>query len=414
MARRLGEMQAKLVQLEALGERVSGLAGVEPGRHQDRARPRRRPGVGPAALDGRTADSTLAELDAAGRPAVRTCSRWSSRACSTRRCARMMVPTQHPVAGAARLGLRLAHRPLHRALGAAHRAGLPGPVRHAHRRRRGRRRGRAGTASRLRPHGRGRPWQRPGDPLCPRLARCGCARATWSSAARRSPTWAPPAARPGRTCTSRCWCRAFRRIPTSSSRPAPSSRQRLRRPGGKRQPRCGPAVKSPPLPPGRCLHRRAAAPTCSSTRRIALSCQAFQRRQDSIASWPPKLPHPDFRLPQRPAAQAVPRAPWPRSTRWSRSWSSCPTSSCAPRPQEFKERVAKGEALDDAAARGLRRGARRLQARDEDAPLRRAAGGRHRAAPGQDRRDAHRRGQDPHRHAAGVPERAGAARACTW
>ena len=30
MARKLGEMQAKLVQLEALGERVSGLAGVNP------------------------------------------------------------------------------------------------------------------------------------------------------------------------------------------------------------------------------------------------------------------------------------------------------------------------------------------------------------------------------------------------
>ena len=29
MARRLGEMQAKLVQLEAMGERVSGLAGVK-------------------------------------------------------------------------------------------------------------------------------------------------------------------------------------------------------------------------------------------------------------------------------------------------------------------------------------------------------------------------------------------------
>src|SRR5687767_15296526 len=28
MARRLGEMQAKMVQLEALGERVSGLAGI--------------------------------------------------------------------------------------------------------------------------------------------------------------------------------------------------------------------------------------------------------------------------------------------------------------------------------------------------------------------------------------------------
>src|SRR6478736_4868098 len=30
MAKRLGEMQAKMVQLEALGERVSGLAGVNP------------------------------------------------------------------------------------------------------------------------------------------------------------------------------------------------------------------------------------------------------------------------------------------------------------------------------------------------------------------------------------------------
>ena len=30
MARKLGEMQAKLVQLEALGERVSGLAGINP------------------------------------------------------------------------------------------------------------------------------------------------------------------------------------------------------------------------------------------------------------------------------------------------------------------------------------------------------------------------------------------------
>ena len=30
MARKLGEMQAKLIQLEALGDRVSGLAGVNP------------------------------------------------------------------------------------------------------------------------------------------------------------------------------------------------------------------------------------------------------------------------------------------------------------------------------------------------------------------------------------------------
>ena len=56
------------------------------------------------------------------------------------------------------------------------------------------------------------------------------------------------------------------------------------------------------------------------------------------------------------------------------------------------------------AARSLRRRARGLQARDEDAPLRRAADRRHGAARRQDRRDAHRRGQDADRHAAGVPE----------
>ena len=55
-------------------------------------------------------------------------------------------------------------------------------------------------------------------------------------------------------------------------------------------------------------------------------------------------------------------------------------------------------------ARGLRRGARGLQARHEDAPLRRAAAGRHGAAQRQDRRDGHRRRQDADGHAAGVPE----------
>ena len=56
MARKLGEMQAKLMQLEALGERVSGLAGINPG---DIAGTARRSGgalvSGPAAVHGRTA-----------------------------------------------------------------------------------------------------------------------------------------------------------------------------------------------------------------------------------------------------------------------------------------------------------------------------------------------------------------------
>ena len=57
--------------------------------------------------------------------------------------------------------------------------------------------------------------------------------------------------------------------------------------------------------------------------------------------------------------------------------------------------------------------ARSLAARARHAPLRRAADRRHDAAPRQDRRDAHRRGQDAGRDAAGVPERAAPARACT-
>ena len=62
MARKLGEMQAKLVQLEALGERVSGLAGVNP------AEIRTQPGRGGALVSGRPLtmeelQATLADLD---------------------------------------------------------------------------------------------------------------------------------------------------------------------------------------------------------------------------------------------------------------------------------------------------------------------------------------------------------------
>jgi hypothetical protein len=81
---------------------------------------------------------------------------------------------------------------------------------------------------------------------------------------------------------------------------------------------------------------------------------------------------------------------------------------------EFRQRVAQGATLDESAARSLCRGARSRQAHAEDAPLRRAAGGRHRAAPGQDRRNAHRRRQDADGHAAGLPQRHCPARACTW
>ena len=59
-----------------------------------------------------------------------------------------------------------------------------------------------------------------------------------------------------------------------------------------------------------------------------------------------------------------------------------------------------------AVARGVCARSRGGAAHARDAPLRRAADRRHRAAPRQDRRDAHGRGQDARRHAQRLPERA--------
>ena len=62
LARKLGEMQAKLTQLESLGERVSGLAGINP------AEVKAKPGQGGALVSGRPLSlpelqQTLADLE---------------------------------------------------------------------------------------------------------------------------------------------------------------------------------------------------------------------------------------------------------------------------------------------------------------------------------------------------------------
>jgi hypothetical protein len=72
MARKLGEMQAKLTQLESLGERVSGLAGINP------AEIKAKPGRGGALVSGRPLSmeelqATLADLDKIDGFSARTC-----------------------------------------------------------------------------------------------------------------------------------------------------------------------------------------------------------------------------------------------------------------------------------------------------------------------------------------------------
>ena len=73
---------------------------------------------------------------------------------------------------------------------------------------------------------------------------------------------------------------------------------------------------------------------------------------------------------------------------------------------EFKQKLDNGATLDDILVEAFAVCREARQARAPHAPLRRAAHRRHGPPQGHDRRDAHRRGQDPRRDARLLPERA--------
>lgn len=96
LARQLGEMQAKLTQLESLGERVSGLAGISASEIKTK------PGQGGALITGRPLSldelqSTLAELDRLTAQRTDLLTVVESRLFD-QKMRSMMVPTQRPVA----------------------------------------------------------------------------------------------------------------------------------------------------------------------------------------------------------------------------------------------------------------------------------------------------------------------------
>ena len=97
MAKRLGEMQAKVMQLESLGERVSGLAGVNP--KEIKATPGRG-GVLVAShsLTMEELQSTLAELDKSTDHRMDMMTVLESRLFD-QKIKNSMVPTQEPVIG---------------------------------------------------------------------------------------------------------------------------------------------------------------------------------------------------------------------------------------------------------------------------------------------------------------------------
>lgn len=97
MAKRLGEMQAKMMQLEALGERVSGLAGVSPADIKSTA------GSGGALVGSRPLSmqelqTTLADLDKITDQRVDLMTLMESRLFD-QKIKKLMVPTQQPVIG---------------------------------------------------------------------------------------------------------------------------------------------------------------------------------------------------------------------------------------------------------------------------------------------------------------------------
>lgn len=98
LAKKLGEMQAKMMQLESLGERVSGLAGVSS------ADVKIKPGQGGRLVAGR--DLTLEELDAMLQGLNRLADQRADVMAALesrlfeRKIKKMMVPTQTPVSNA--------------------------------------------------------------------------------------------------------------------------------------------------------------------------------------------------------------------------------------------------------------------------------------------------------------------------
>ena len=97
MAKRLGEMQAKMVQLETLGERVSGLAGLNPADIKSTM------GSGGALVGSRSLTmeelrATLADLDKLTDQRVDLMTVMESRLFD-QKIKKLMVPTQEPVAG---------------------------------------------------------------------------------------------------------------------------------------------------------------------------------------------------------------------------------------------------------------------------------------------------------------------------
>jgi hypothetical protein len=223
MAQKVGEMQAKLVKLEAMGDRVSGLAGVKPEELQlqplrDRQAPPGGRKGGPYVPLHRPSleqlQRTVAGLDEATDWHTDLFTFSESRLLQARLEA-LRVPSAPPVEGRSARASAFAPTP-----SPAARRCTPGWTSRPTRARPSSPRPAAWCwhrlARRVRPHGRNRPRQRPGDALRPLRRRCWCKPWAGGQARAAMAEVGNTGRSTGRTCTSRCWCTACPRTRPAS------------------------------------------------------------------------------------------------------------------------------------------------------------------------------------------------------
>ena len=265
--------------------------------------------------------------------------------------------------------------------------------------------------TRVRRHGRGRvvfagvrgplgrdrdrrPRPRLPHDLRPRVGAASCTPASRSSAASDS--------------RRRRAARAAARARTSTTR---SGQRPRRRPGG--------------------LHSRLSRPLAAATAAVSRDCPAGSPpvhsrdppwgRESVPGAQPCRMesfpdverPAQDLRHQERPRAEAHRPARRARSTSWSPRTRRSRTPRCAPRPRSSasaSRTASRSTTLLPETFATVREAMKRTLGKRA---LRRAADRRHRPPRGQDRRDEDRRGQDLRRRAAGLPERADRAAACT-
>ncbi len=227
IAVRVGQMQAQLVRLDALGERLSALAGIKPQEFRMNEPPAR---GGALSTSIPAQDLSMNELsDRLDVLSKHLDNRYDylgileNRLFDARGEKDADADRRAGCDGLERIQFRLAHRSVYRTERHARGHRLYGRQRHAYPRCCRRRSGRRPIPSAIRQHDRYRPWQRLYHPLRACFQAAGQGRATWCSAVRSSPCPDPPDARPGRTCTSRCATRASRRIPTASCQASTTS-----------------------------------------------------------------------------------------------------------------------------------------------------------------------------------------------